>query len=463
MSTTRRRFLHSLAAAPFLQSESKPPNFILLLTDDQRYDTIRALGNSGIQTPNMDRLVARGVSFTNTCTQGGLTGAICQPSRAQILTGRNVFQVHKTIVDRQDRPDPAIVTFPEHLRGAGYQTFHTGKWHLGPKLFQRSFSAGADIFFGGMTDHNKVKLHEYAADGQYPDAKAHVGEKFSSEIFADAAVNFLKGHDRAKPYVLSVAFTSPHDPRTAPQRFADLYKPERMVLPPNFVPRHPFDNGDMQVRDELLAATPREPNEIRRHIADYYAMISEADFQIGRIIDALDASPDADNTYIVFAGDNGLALGQHGLMGKQNLYECSLRVPLVLCGPTFPKDKRNNSLCNLMDIAPTIAELADHAMYTASGGRSLVAAARGGKLERSSTWAAYLNVQRALRTNDFKLIVYQVGNDDSTQLYNLEDDPYEVINLAGESRHNGRIKRMRKQLAQQLEAAGGRTPWVTGI
>jgi arylsulfatase A-like enzyme len=427
MPTSRRRFLQSLSAVPFLQGEAKAPNFLFLLTDDQRFDTIRALGNSVIQTPNMDRLVARGVTFTDACTQGGLTGAICQPSRAQILTGRNVFQAHKAIVDRQDTPDPAVLTFPEHLRANGWQTFHTGKWHLGPKLFQRSFAAGADIFFGGMTDQQHVKLHDYSADGAYPEEKARTGEKFSSEIFADAAVNYLKNHDAKKPFLLSVAFTSPHDPRTAPARFAELYKPEKMVLPPNFVPRHIFDTGDMAVRDELLAASPRVPAEIRRHIADYYAMISEVDFQIGRIIDALDASGEADNTYIVFAGDNGLALGQHGLMGKQNLYECSLRVPLILAGPSIPKDKRNASLCNLMDIAPTITDLAGRPLHTWGDGRSLAGPARENRLvERSSTWAAYRNVQRSLRVGDYKLIVYQVGNDDSTQLFNLADDPDEV-------------------------------------
>src|SRR5262245_20808287 len=106
--STRRRFLQSLSAAPLLAAPPKPPNFLILLTDDQRFDTIRALGNREVQTPNMDRLAANGVSFTQACTQGGLTGAICMPSRAQILTGRTVFQVHQGIVDHQDSPDPAF-------------------------------------------------------------------------------------------------------------------------------------------------------------------------------------------------------------------------------------------------------------------------------------------------------------------------------------------------------------------
>src|SRR5512139_1667885 len=142
---SRRDFTSALAAV--LAAPPKRPNFVILHTDDQRFDTVRALWGGAVQTPNMDRLAARGVSFTQASTQGGLTGAICMPSRAQLMTGRNVFQVHQRIVDHPATPDTDLITFPEHLRKRGYSTFHTGKWHLGPVLHHRSFTAGSNIFF----------------------------------------------------------------------------------------------------------------------------------------------------------------------------------------------------------------------------------------------------------------------------------------------------------------------------
>ncbi len=446
-----------------LSGASKPPNFVILLTDDQRFDTIRALGNREVSTPDMDRLAARGVTFTQACTQGGLTGAICMPSRAQIMTGRNVFQVHRGIVDRQNAPDPALVTFPEHLRKNGYTTFHTGKWHNGPALFQRSFSSGSNIFLGGMSDQLKVLVHDYDPSGEYAKEHARTGEKFSSELFADAAIGFLREHDKSRPFVLDVAFTSPHDPRMAPKPFSEMYSPGQVSLPRNFLPQHPFDNGELKVRDELLAPFPRTEAEIRRHIAAYYAMVSEVDAQIGRVLDALEQSREAGSTYVIFAGDNGLAVGQHGLLGKQNLYDHSLRVPLVITGPGIRKGEHNASLCHLMDIAPTVCDLAGYPLASVTDGLSLAQAAKSGKmLERDAVISAYRDAQRALRTREWKLIVYSVGGVETAQLFNLKDDPLEMRNLAAAPEHAGRVREMRRDLAQRLQKAGDTAAWVAG-
>lgn len=420
---TRRDLL--LAA---MQPPSRRPNILLLLTDDQRFDTIGALGNREVRTPNMDRLVARGVTFTQAQTQGGLNGAICMPSRAQILTGRNMFEVHRDIVNRQQDPDPAARTFPEALRQAGYETFHTGKWHNGKPLFARSFERAGEVFFGGMVQQGEHR----------------------TEAFANDAIQYLARRDKSRPFLLSVAFTSPHDPRRAPERFHRMFPPERVTLPRNFLPQHPFDNGDLKVRDEMLASFPRTPEEIRRHLADYYAMIAEADHHVGRVLEALEASGEADNTFIVFAGDNGLAVGQHGLMGKQSLYEHSLRVPLVLCGPGVARGRRDQQLCYLMDIAPTLCARAGVALPSVTGGRDLL----GNLPPRPAAWAAYLDVQRAVRTHDWKLIRYRVNGIETTQLFHLRADPWEMRNLAGQRNHAARERSLRGTLAQLLREAG---------
>ena len=140
-----------------------------------------------------------------------------------------------------------------------------------------------------------------------------------------------------------VALTSPHDPRTPPPPYDRLYDPTKIPLPKNFYPIHPFDNGDLNVRDEQLLPTPRTPEAIKKEIALYYGMISEMDAQVGRILVTLEKEGLMENTLIVFAGDNGLAVGQHGLLGKQNLYEHSIRVPMIFSGPGIPKNKKEDS------------------------------------------------------------------------------------------------------------------------
>lgn len=401
----------------------------------------------------MDRLVHRGVTFTHACTQGGLHGAICQPSRAQLMTGRSVFRVYRELIAKEASPNPEYVTFPEQMRKAGYVTFATGKWHNGPALFQRSFGAGGNIFFGGMGDHSHVKVNDWDPSGNYPKEKIRTAAKFSSEIFADTALEFLRTRPPERPYLLYVAFTSPHDPRMAPRQFEAMYPPGSIQLPRNFLPRHPFDNGELQVRDETLAGFPRTEPEVRRHIAAYYAMISEVDAQIGRILDALD-----ENTYIIFAGDNGLAVGQHGLLGKQNLYDHSWRVPLIVSGPGIPKNRRAGTLCYLMDVCPTIAELAGVHMPPDIDARSLRPALRDpGARVRDSVAAPYREVQRALRTDDWKLILYNVGKRKTTQLFDLKRDPLEMVNLAEKPEQSGRIAELKALQQRQLRAAGDRT------
>jgi arylsulfatase A-like enzyme len=456
----RRAFLAGAVAAA-VRGQNAQPNFVVILTDDQRFDTIRALWGGEIQTPNMDRLVRRGVSFTHACTQGGLTGAICMPSRAQLMTGRSVFRVHKGIVDQQDSPDPALRTFPEFLRGHGYTTFATGKWHNGPKLFQRSFSNGSAIFFGGMSDHLSIPVFDYDSSARYLSDAGKPAGRFSSEVFTDAALGFLRSRPAARPYLLYVAYTSPHDPRMAPERFAKMYDPSRVQLPRNFMPRHPFDNGELKVRDELLASFPRTEGEIRKQIAAYYAMVSEVDAQIGRVLDAVEASPDAANTYIVFAGDNGLAVGCHGLLGKQNLYDHSLRVPLIISGPGVPKDARADTLCHLMDVCPTVLDLAGVACEGLDG-RSLRPVLRDEKHRvRDQIVAAYRDVQRAVRTEDQKLILYSVNGTRTTQLFDLRRDPDEMNNLA--AREPTRVRELASLLNIGLTAAGDDGwKWTTG-
>jgi arylsulfatase A-like enzyme len=459
--TTRRAFLGGLtgavAASP-QQSGRNKPNFVFLFTDDQRFDTISALGHPVVKTPNMDRLVKRGVAFTHACTQGGMIGGICSPSRAQLMTGATVFRAHTHVVDPKT-PDPEYITFPERLREHGYETFITGKWHNSVPLLQRSFSSGGNIFFGGMHHHTTTPLFDYNPAGEYPKKNAQSGKGFSSEVFASTAVSFLKSPDRSKPFLLYVAFMSPHDPRMAPERYATIYDPQKMELPKNFAPEHPFDNGNLRGRDELLAPHPRTPEIVRKEIADYYGMVSEVDAQIGRILDAVEGDP---NTYVVFAGDNGLAVGQHGLMGKQSLYDHSLRVPLVISGPGVTPAQRANGLCHIMDLCPTICELAGVPAPPKSEGRSIAAALRNPAAPlRGDVFSTYQNFQRAIRTDRWKLILYNVKGERHTQLFDLRNDPLEMTNLASRPEQADRVRELRTLLAKRSREMGDKVDVAT--
>jgi arylsulfatase A-like enzyme len=277
--------------------------------------------------------------------------------------------------------------------------------------------------------------------------------KHSSEVFADAAIRHLNQYDSDDPFLMYVSFMAPHDPRSMPKAFLDMYDPEHIPLPDNFMGGHPFDNGDLKGRDELLAEFPRDPNAIRRHIAEYYAMITHLDAQIGRVLDTLDELGLMDNTIVVFAGDNGLALGQHGLMGKQNLYEHSIRVPLIFCGPGIPAGQRRDAFVYLLDIFPTLCDLIDVPVPESVEGISLCAALQDAQVPvRETVFAAYRQFQRMVKNDRFKLIEYAVNGRRTTQLFDLQNDPMERVNLSGNPHYADQLHALRLRLFDWRDA-----------
>jgi len=457
----RREFLRTLgagaaaAALPGLRTPSAAeepkmprPNILFLLSDDQRHDTLHALGNALIQTPALDALVRRGVAFTHPYIMGGNQGAVCVPSRAMLLTGRTLWRCERRL------PEGALL-WPEAFRQAGYTTFGTGKWHNGPAWFARCFDGGDAIFFGGMHSHLQFPVHSFDPSGKYPKAAAGTSAKFSSELFSDAAIQFLRSHKGPKPFFLYLAYTAPHDPRMAPRKYQDMYPPDKIPVPRNFLPQHPFDNGELKIRDEQLAPWPRTPEVIQKHIADYYAMITHMDEQIGRVVAALDETGHANDTLVIFAGDNGLALGQHGLMGKQSVYEHSIRVPLVLAGPGIPAGERRDAFAYLLDLFPTACEMAGVPTPKSVEGKSLVPILKGeAKAVRDSVFAAYRDVQRSVSDGRFKLIAYTVRGARRAQLFDLANDPWEMHDLSADPAHAPKLAELQARLAEWQRQTG---------
>jgi arylsulfatase A-like enzyme len=458
-------------------SHSRQPNILFLFTDDQRFDTIHALGNPVIHTPNMDRLVARGTAFTHAFIPGGTSGAVCMPSRAMVHTGRTLFHIEGA---GEGIPEEHV-TLGECFRGAGYRTYGVGKWHNGPSSVGRSFGAGDEIFFGGMADHWNVPAYHYDPAGKYDAVCRHIADpwhsnavterrcdhihagRHSTDLIADTGISFIEQYDGKEPFLLYLAFLAPHDPRSMPRQFREMYDPERLPLPGNFLGGHPFDNGELHIRDEMLAGFPRTLAEVRRHLAEYYAMISHLDARIGDVMAALEERGLLEETIVVLAGDNGLAVGQHGLMGKQSLYEHSVRVPLVFAGPGVPEGVKTEAFAYLLDIFPTLGDLTGTAVPDSVEGTNLAPAMHGEPV-RDLLYLAYTDKHRGVRDDRWKLIEYVVdGKHAMTQLFDLQQDPLELNNLTADPVHRDTLARLRREMVRlrdewdDCETGWGRT------
>ena len=441
----------------------KKPNVLFIVTDDQRWDTIHALGNEEIITPNLDRLVNRGTSFVRAHIAGGTCGAVCMPSRAMILSGRNPFHLEEL----GGNIPPEHITLAENFRNHGYETIGLGKWHNGCPSYARSFSQGAKIFFGGMWDHWNVPTCRYDPTGQYdnvinfvtdfykdnhPQAQ-HCDEfdpgKHSSTLLTDSAIELLKNNaGKEKPFFMYLAYLAPHDPRTMPDSFREMYDPEKIKLPPNFQEVIDTNYPLMVHRDEHLAAYPREEKEIKRHIAEYFAMITHLDFEIGRLLNALHELGEEDNTIIVFTGDNGLAVGQHGWLGKEDIYEHGVRVPLIIAGPGIAENVRNNAFVYLYAVYPTICDKAGIEIPGSVDGKSFAHLLEGerGDVFREELYLIFDEFIRGVKDSNYKLIEYRNGDekeDKWTFLYDIKNDPWETENLAGKEEYKEKVRRMR--------------------
>ncbi len=446
----------------------KKPNILFFFTDDQRFDTISALGNPEIKTPNLDEFAQDSVVFTHAHIMGGSCGAVCMPSRAMLQTGRDLFSLYG-----QGRQNGAFIPtehtmLPEYLRNNGYLTHHIGKWHQDKDAFMRAYDNADTIFgfvekewYGTQGGHYNPLLMDFDPSGRYENEKGYnfdenyqkipikygTGKIHSTDIFCDYAVQFIENYSDEKPFYLYVATVAPHDPRNAPDEYADMYESKDISLPQNYMPVHPFDNGDLYLRDEQLENFPRPKRAIKNHIADYYGMISHIDARFGDVVKSLKENGMYDDTIIIFSADNGLALGRHGLMGKQNMYEHTLRVPLMI-KPTGEFERgRNDSYVYLFDIFPTLCEMLDLPVPDSVNGSSFKQVVDNTtRIARKELFAAYRNLQRCYKDDTYKIIEYYVNGGCTTQLFDIVNDPHELENLAENNDYSLLLESMREKL-----------------
>ena len=453
-------------------SAQSKPNILFLFADDFTYDAIAALGRTDIETPNLDRLARRGATFTNTYNMGSWSGAVCVASRNMLLTGRSVWRAERIAGDTQAEANAGRL-WPQLLKQVGYDTYMTGKWHVQAKP-ESVFDVVKHVR-PGMPDTVEEAYNRPLA-GQ-PDAWSSSdsslggfwkGGKHWTEVGAEDAIDFIaQAKSKANPFFMYVAFNAPHDPRQAPQEYLDKYPIERMKVPASYLADYPYASQigcGPSLRDEKLAPFPRTEQAVKVHRREYYALISHLDAQIGRILQALEESGKADNTWIVFTADHGLAVGKHGLFGKQNMYDHSIRVPFIVAGPGVPVGHQISAPIYLQDVMATSLELAGAMKPASCDFNSFLPLLRG---EQSTTenetkgnvkanassnqaiYGAYLALQRCVVQDQWKLIVYPKAG--AVRLYNLAADPDETKDLAAEPAQAERIKQLFAALLQLQE------------
>ncbi len=414
------------------------PNILFIFADDMTYDAIAALGHEEIETPHLDRLVKGGTTFTHAYNSGSWSGAVCVASRHMLMTGRQLWNAHK-VANRKGMAEYHAhkKCWPQLLESAGYRTYMSGKWHVqidAGKLFNVARHVRPGMPRSVKKAYNRPL--EGKPDPWDPTDKSiggfWEGGKHWSEVQADDAVGFLQeAGGSQQPFFIYLAFNAPHDPRQAPQEYLDRYPADRIAIPKNFLPRYPFCDqigNPHKLRDENLAPMPRTRHSVQVHRREYYAIITHMDAQIGRVLDELKKSGKEKNTYIVFTADHGLAVGKHGLFGKQNMYDHSVRVPFVVVGPGVAPGAANNAPIYLQDVIPSSLDWAGAKTPDYVQFKSIQPHLDGKGKKRDYVYGAYLGVQRSITEGGYKLIYYpRAGN--TLRLYKVSEDPHEMNDL----------------------------------
>ena len=450
--------LISAITCPGTATAAKRPNVLFIFTDDQRPDAFGALGNPDIKTPNMDSIINSGFVFNRAYIQGSMTFATCLPSRAMIMSGKPLFRAPLQL-------DSGML-MPQVFQKAGYRTFATGKWHNGASSFEKCFDEAEAVFFGGAArTHINVPVNRMIAGLMVP---YDAGETFSTDLFADAAIEFIEGQsEKEQPFFCYIPFTAPHSPVTPPGKWATMYNPDKITLPPNHAALRP-DLVDQQQgtsrRGGGRGGRGRQGGDVspvdraKQRYAAYYGLISHLDHHIGRVLDTLKKTGQAENTIILFATDHGMSMDSHGQSGKHNAYEHTSRVQIVASGAGVPKGS-SDALVYLYDIYPTLCGLTGLPIPDEVEGKSLAKVIHGKQAKvRDHLFTAYMDDQRTIRDDRWKL--FYRSKEDRAALYDLKNDPHELNDLAAKPENKDRIAKLKVELAKAQQLYGD-TPEVT--
>ncbi|TKG96698.1 DUF229 domain-containing protein [Puteibacter caeruleilacunae] len=469
------------------ENTNSQPNILFIIADDQDARTLGVYGDKECDTPVIDRLANEGITFTTAHHMGAWSGAVCTPSRTMIMTGRNVWRTQglPTRMKRNDYKhepeksyasltpdDPAFNSMPAVFKRAGYETFRTCKWGNSydgaNQLFQRRFDKTCRF----ADDENGSKWH------------------------ADHVIDYLQdriGQSDKKPFLIYLGFSHPHDARHGKSELLKKYgavdpgppsevNPKAPKLPANYLPKQPFFHGHPKLRDEYRVPgvmDRRDEATVRNEKGKEFACIENLDTQIGRVLKKLKETGELENTYIFFTSDHGIAVGRHAFMGKQNLYEHSWQVPFIAKGPGLKAGKKVKGNIYLMDVLPTLCELAGINVPETVNGQSFKGVLNGEQEQiRDVMYGVYCGGtkpgMRCVKKGDWKLIKYDMmdGEVRETQLFNLKENPNELlkehhdpkvieltgntpgknqVNLADDPKYAAKRKEMEALLLEEME------------
>lgn len=459
------------------------PNILILYTDQQRWDALGANGNPDVRTPHLDRLAARGISFDHYFVQN----PVCMPSRASFLTGQ--YPSTLGITHMGVPVPPETITLPRLLKPYGYRSGNIGKLHFLPHANRDHREPHPDYGFDTLEVSDEPGCYEDAyyawvratapdqldqiSVGLPPNARVwretmriedpvvHPEERFSKRALAFRAADDLThtafvadqtmafiDRERGRPWCCIAGFYSPHSPWVAPQRFLDLYDAEKLTLIPNMSGATDVDDRS---RDSLDRASGED--EIRAAHHGYYAMVSEVDHHVGRILDHLDAAGLAEETIVVFTSDHGEWLGEHGRYGKGYPGDDSVsRVPLIVRWPNGQGGgRRESTIVEAVDVLPTLLEGAGIPVSPHLQGESLLPMLRGTATPNRENHTALMEHRgwKTLRTERFR---YLVEADGSEKLFDLVDDPKEYHDRSRDPEYAAHLATMRHRLIRRLIA-----------
>jgi len=450
-------------------AETRRPNILVILTDDHRWDALGFLGHPFLKTPNLDRIAREGIHFSNAF----VTTSLCSPSRASILTGR--YAHNHLVVDNYNPLPQGLTFFPQYLQKAGYETAFIGKWHMGGEIDDPQPGFDHWISFKGQgvyfSDPSKAKakgryVPQAINDGYNVDGKPRPQRKYITDELTDFALDWLKERKSgaaSKPWMLYLSHKAVHADFLPANRHAFQYEDQPWKAPESWFDKpEDFHDVPMWVKNQRNS---RHGVQFAYYsdldLASYYRRYCETllaiDETTGHVMKALEDRGELDDTVILYLGDNGFLFGEHGLIDKRCAYEDSIRIPMLMRAPMYSKGGRT------IDIAPTLLDVAGLSTPDQMDGVSFLPLVKGEKIK----WRDYLLYEyywernypqtptmHALRGDRFKYVRYH-GIWDVDELYDLQADPDEKINLINDPKHADTVKQLNKRLFEILEETGG--------
>jgi arylsulfatase A-like enzyme len=435
------------SALTLLVPAASKPNILFLFSDDQSYEAVGAFGHTDIETPHIDRLVTNGTSFTHAYNMGAWHGAVCVASRTMLISGRTLWRA-SAMWTPGSRKREAGRLWPQRMAAQGYETYFTGKWHIGTdaaKCFDHVSTSAracpvpnpeATIARSPASPTHGVRATRKAVSGKAANTGARCWPMTASH-------SSTRRRDRRSRSSCTRLQRAPRPPPVAAGICGPLpARPHQGAgkLPPEY-PQKGIGAG-RDLRDEFLAPFPRDEHAVKVHRQEYYAIITHMDTQVGRILDALEKSGKADNTWIIFTSDHGLAWGITDSLESRTCMTTACACPSSSRGPGVKAGAKIDAPIYLQDVMATALDLAE-ADKEGIEFRSLLPLLKGEDGGLDAVYAAYTETQRAVIDDGWKLILYPKAK--TARLFNLAEDPQERNDLAGGAALEGRKKSLLKK------------------